>query len=89
VKEKIMNLSNIAVSRYNEVIGFDEIEQAYSKVTLLQEELAKTQNERTNLHLQLNHIRSDISSIQNEFHDLKRGEVKYLELMRKGERIQD
>lgn len=33
---KIKNLSNSALARYNEIIGFAEIDQAYVKVTALQ-----------------------------------------------------
>lgn len=34
--DKIKNLSNSALTRYNEIIGFAEIDQAYVKVTDLQ-----------------------------------------------------
>lgn len=33
---KIKNLSNSALAKYNEIIGFAEIDQAYVKVTALQ-----------------------------------------------------
>lgn len=34
--EKLRNMSNTAQKRYNEIIGFSEIDQAYVKVTELQ-----------------------------------------------------
>lgn len=36
IQEKIVNLSNTALTRYNDIVGFTEIEQAYIKVTTLQ-----------------------------------------------------
>lgn len=36
IQEKVMNASNVALSKYNEIVGFTEIEQAYQKVTDLQ-----------------------------------------------------
>lgn len=36
IQEKLINISNTAMSRYNELIGFTEIDQAYQKVTALQ-----------------------------------------------------
>lgn len=36
VQDKIINASNVALARYNEIIGFTEIDQAYQKVTVLQ-----------------------------------------------------
>ena len=35
-QEKVMNASNAALTRYNEIVGFTEIEEAYQKVTGLQ-----------------------------------------------------
>jgi SpoU rRNA methylase family enzyme len=36
IQEKIISVSNTALSRYNEIIGFTEIDLAYQKVTALQ-----------------------------------------------------
>lgn len=36
IQEKIRNASNTALTRYNEIIGFSEIDAAYQKVTALQ-----------------------------------------------------
>lgn len=85
VKEKLMQISSTAVTKYNEIIGFDEIEKAYRKVTLLQEELAKTQTERTTIQLQINHIRQQLTNLQSQIQDTRRGEARYIELMKRGE----
>jgi hypothetical protein len=34
--------------------------------------------------LQINHIQANLSNLQNELQDHKRGEPKYIELMKKG-----
>lgn len=36
VPDKMIYASNLALARYNEIIGFAEIDQAYQKVTVLQ-----------------------------------------------------
>ena len=41
------------------------------------------QNERTLLQIQISNIRSDITNIQTEIHEHKRGDRQYLELMKK------
>lgn len=84
VKEKLTKMSTTALEKYNEIIGYDEIDSAYKRVNRIQEDLAKTQTERTNLQLHINHIRQDLSNLQAQIQDTKRGEARYLELMRKG-----
>lgn len=84
LREKLMNYSNSALTRYNEIIGFDEIDKEYKKINELQEDLAKCQSDRTNLQLRINNIQSNLSGLQTELQDHKRGEPKYIELMKKG-----
>lgn len=36
LKEKLMKVSNSALTRYNEIIGFDEIDREYRRITELQ-----------------------------------------------------
>lgn len=36
LKEKLMKVSNTALTRYNEIIGFDEIDKEYKRITELQ-----------------------------------------------------
>lgn len=84
LREKLMKVSNTALSRYNEIIGFDEIDKEYKRINQLQEDLAKCQIERTNLQLDINVIQSEISRISTELQDHQRGEAKYIELMKKG-----
>lgn len=84
LKEKVTVMSTSALTKYNEFVGFDEIERAYNKVTVLQEELAKIQAERTKVQIQINHTAKSLTSIQEQMQDCKRGEAKYIELMKKG-----
>lgn len=85
LKDKVTTISSSALSKYNEFVGFDEIENAYMRVTILQDELAKIQNERTKVQMLINHIAKDLSSLQEQIQDCKRGEAKYIDLMKKGE----
>ncbi|KAG5679274.1 hypothetical protein PVAND_008853 [Polypedilum vanderplanki] len=82
-KEKLMQISAFTVERYNQIIGFDEIDKEYRKVTALQEELAKIQGKRTNLQLQINQIQKNLTSLQSQIQDCRRGEARYIELMKK------
>lgn len=36
IQNRVRNLSKTAMSRYNEIVGFTEIDQAYAKVTVIQ-----------------------------------------------------
>lgn len=36
IQDKLRNVSGTALSKYNEIVGFSEIEEAYQKVTALQ-----------------------------------------------------
>jgi hypothetical protein len=36
LREKLMKVSNTALTRYNEIIGFDEIDKEYRRITDLQ-----------------------------------------------------
>lgn len=83
-KEKFTKLSTNVILKYNSIIGFDEIDTAYKKVTALQEDLAKIQNERTQLQLQINHKIKDLSQTQTELQEHRRGDAKYIELMKRG-----
>lgn len=104
IQSRVRHLSQTALSRYNEIVGFTEIDQAYAKVTVIQvsvnyrtlinyffklllfgsqETLEKIQNERTDFQLQITNVRSDLTNIQSEIHEHRRGESKYLELMKK------
>lgn len=83
IQIKVQEFSYIALAKYNELIGWNEIEQAYKKVTGLQESLHKIQSERTMLQMQMANVRSELASLQSEINDHKRGESKYLELMKK------
>ena len=84
IRDKLMKVSNTAMTRYNEIIGFDEIDKEYKRIHELQEDLSKCQSDRTNLQLKINHVQSAVNAIQSELQDHKRGEPKYIELMKKG-----
>lgn len=86
IRDKLMKVSNSAMTRYNEIIGFDEIDKEYKRIHELQEDLSKCQSDRTNLQLKINHIQTNVNSIQSEIQDHKRGEPKYIELMKKGKK---
>lgn len=45
--------------------------------------MERIQNERTDFQLQITNVRSDLTNIQSEIHEHRRGESKYLELMKK------
>lgn len=83
LQDKVQLAANTALLKYNELIGFNEIDDAYKKVTLLQESLHSIQTERSMIQLQIANIRSDLTNLQTEISELKRGEPKYLELMRR------
>lgn len=87
IRDKLMKASNSAMTRYNEIIGFDEIDKEYKRIHELQENLSKCQADRTNLQLRINHIQSSISNLQSELQEHKRGDMKYIELMKKGNTI--
>lgn len=50
---------------------------------VFQESLHKIQNERTIVQLQVANIRSELTNIQTEIHEHRRGEPKYMELMKR------
>lgn len=50
---------------------------------MLQESLHNIQNERTIVQMQISNIRSELTNLQTEIHEHRRGEPKYLELMKK------
>ena len=89
LKERVTTISTTALTRYYEFIGFDEIERAYQKVTILQEELAKIQGERTKIQMQIHHTAKSLTNIQEQMQDCKRGDAKYIDLMKKGKYCTD
>jgi hypothetical protein len=103
IQQAVNDISTVAMKRYYELIRFEEIDNQYKKVSLLQvniifvfrlciklvfknfkEELAKYQGERATIQLQINNALAELSNLQTELQDYKRGESKYIDLMKKG-----
>ncbi|CAO1307254.1 unnamed protein product [Diamesa tonsa] len=81
--KKIAYFKEGVVDFYQKLVGFNEMEIFHNGIIQTQEELQKIQFKRVNLSVELLNVRSVLNDLQTQLLDCKRGQPRFLTLVKK------